>query len=168
MQKITELTVPPIPGKTYLVPCIAMNLNNPAKGIIPIIGNFHTDDEIGFLGEHVHPDFRFFTESQFLKTIDLVTKAGKYLHSIVYNAHGSREISWRPKTCYRTAFPDYPDRTLDVDTMALLEHIYADAKLENGICPHKGINLNSISPDAEGNKTCPGHCLKWDKDGKVN
>jgi hypothetical protein len=51
--------------------------------------------------------------------------------------------------------------------MATLEDIYKKEKLVCRICPHKGINLNSIAPDADGNKVCPGHALKWDKFGNL-
>lgn len=28
-------------------------------------------------------------------------------------------------------------------------------------CPHRGIDLSSIAPDATGHVTCPGHGLRW-------
>ncbi|WP_407947149.1 Rieske 2Fe-2S domain-containing protein [[Phormidium ambiguum] IAM M-71] len=36
-----------------------------------------------------------------------------------------------------------------------------------GKCPHRGIDLKSINGDRKGNKICPAHGLKWNKQGQL-
>ena len=43
-----------------------------------------------------------------------------------------------------------------------LEDHYSDKQLkENRICPHRGADLSTFTPDADGCITCPLHGLKW-------
>ena len=164
MQKITELTHPPIIGETYLVPCLFSQIEKGRS--IPVMGDFHEDAEIGFFDEHVHPDFRFFDNREFGMVINRVIRDGESLHSLVYPFRNHRFIIWEARQCFREA-PVIPVEVLNSDLMELLEQIYCDSKLTCGICPHKGGNLNSIAPDKHGNKVCPLHNLMWDKDGNL-
>jgi hypothetical protein len=162
VQKITELTYPPIIGEFYLVPCLFSQIEKGRS--IPVIADFHEDAEIGFFDEHIHPDFRFFNNYEFRMVINRVIRDGESLHSLVYPFRPHRFITWEKRQCFREV-PEIPTEVLNTDLMELLEQIYRDSKLSCGICPHKGANLNSIAPDANGNKVCPLHNLMWAADG---
>ncbi len=164
MQKITDLKHPPIIGNTYLVPCL---FSQTEKGrAIPVIGNFHEDSEIGFFNEHIHPDFRFFDDREFGFVVKKVIRDGQPLHSLVYPYRNHRIIIWEARQCFRD-IPEIPIESLDPEAMELLEQIYRHSVLDCGICPHKGANLNSIAPDANGNKVCPLHNLMWGANGHL-
>lgn len=164
MQRITELQYPPIAGEAYLVPCLFSQIEKGRS--IPVMGDFHEDAEIGFFDEHVHPDFRFFNNREFGMIINRVIRDGESLHSLVYPLRNYRFIAWEARQCFRE-IPEIPTEVLDPDLMGALEHIYRHSKLNCGICPHKGANLNSIAPDASGNKICPLHNLMWGADGHL-
>lgn len=164
MQKITELQHPPIIGEVYLVPCL---FSQAEKGrAIPVMADFHEDAEIGFFDEHIHPDFRFFNNHEFGMVINKVISDGESINSLVYPFRAHRFIVWEERQCFREN-PEIPVEVLNSDLMELLEQIYCRSKLNCGICPHKGANLNSIAPDANGNKTCPLHNLMWSADGQL-
>lgn len=164
MQKITELNQPPIIGEVYVVPCL-FSVRKKGRAI-PIMGDFHEDVEIGFFDEHVHPDFRFFDNREFEMVVKKTILDGESIHSLVYPFRAHRFIVWESRECLRET-PEIPVEVLDPDLMALLEQIYRRSKLDCGVCPHKGANLNSITPDVNGNKVCPLHNLMWGADGHL-
>jgi len=162
MQRITELTSPPTIGETYLVLCLRFAPLHGYANFMPVIADFHDDKEIDFHVEHIHPDYRFFTHEQYQKAIETVIADGESLHSLAYK--GEKPLIWQPRQCLRD-FPQYPIEVLDAELMQKLERIYSKSKLDCGVCPHKGANLNSIAPDKHGNKVCPLHNLMWSADG---
>lgn len=69
-------------------------------------------------------------------------------------------IVYRRLKC-RRELPPYPYE--QARWLPKLELAYAHARLKNGICPHKGVNLRSC-PIMNGIVTCPAHGLRWQVD----
>lgn len=164
MQRITELRNPPIIGEVYFVPCLKFAPSHWICNFMPVMADFHDDKEIGFDVEHIHPDYRFFSHEQYRKAIETVIADGESLHSLAYK--GEKPLVWQLRQCLRE-FPKYPVEVLDTSVMLKLERIHRNSRLDCGICPHKGANLNSIAPDVNGNKVCPLHNLMWSADGNL-
>jgi Rieske [2Fe-2S] domain len=64
--------------------------------------------------------------------------------------------------------PRYPVRT---NFRKALEAAYVSATVidKDGcrLCPHKGIPLHGLPTEKDGSVVCPGHGLRWTKDGKL-
>lgn len=161
VKKITELDEPPAIGESYLVPCVesvAATWTDNRNQIVPIFGDFHWDLEIiQFPEEHVHIDFRFVSRSEFRR----LNHRGSVFAKVVSKKFVVSE-SWEIRTCYRK-MPKFPT----VNWTRELEKEYKSRELICGKCPHKGMNLSSVGKDRSGMKICPGHGLRWDKQGKL-
>jgi hypothetical protein len=62
MLQIDKCDKPPIPGKYYLVPCVQAEHEITGFHIgewVPIVGDLHSDPEIGADFLHFHYDLRF-------------------------------------------------------------------------------------------------------------
>lgn len=163
MQKITDLTEPPVVGELYLVPCVrTCAANFWTRRYVPILGEFHWDKEIiKFPEEHVHIDFRFLNNHEFDR-INNNALFGRVINKLLVEVD-----RWEERRCNRK-MPKFPGcNDIDIPWMKDLENAYKDKQVICGRCPHKGINLNLIDSDRDGNKVCPAHGLKWDKDGKL-
>jgi len=170
MQKITELTRPPIVGEEYLVPCVMSAAADWCSRTIPVLGDFHSDLEIiGFPEEHIHIDFRFISKREFSEL--------HFGYNPGFNIVVSKKnviltdgelLTWETRKC-RRKMPKFPSQNKQKHTiwMPKLETHYKDARLNCGKCPHRGIDLNLIEGDRYGNKTCPGHGLMWNRGGEL-
>ena len=57
---------------------------------------------------------------------------------------------------------DYPEYPHPMPWQTALEDAYAGTSLKDGlICPHKGADLSTFTPDSEDCVTCPLHGLRW-------
>ena len=171
-------------GRYYEVPCIELtDANTGLKGVWPVLGPNHEDMEIiGFPYYHWHLDPRFLTthqcellvgcffgavpEAQFWRLV-----YGKPISTGLadprYKGNGSDPFAafkaparLRRRKCLRS-MPPYPREMVARMWLPKLNARYRAARLNGLICPHRGVPLDGIAPDAEGCVTCPGHGLRW-------
>lgn len=166
MEKITDLTNPPIVGHNYLVRCVKSCAANWCKGnrTIPVNGSFHCDKEIiGFPEEHIHIDFRFISNKE-LRRLNV----NDSLFGRVVSKKFVEFECWEVRRCNRL-MPKFPKQTLGhhLIWMPELEKTFRDKQIACGRCPHQGIDLRLINCDRSLYKVCPGHGLKWNKQGQL-
>lgn len=170
LQRINEMTAPPVVGKRYLVPCVHYIWLG-RRSWWPTIGPKHEDTEIlNFPWRHYHVDGRFLTQYQ-RQIADRYSynRDWQYQVSGCPLSYGAEEppdtVTYRPLTCTSQAV-DYPFETAQADWRPKLVEAYDHQRLRrdaNGvwICPHRGAPLGSIKPDECGVITCPLHGLRW-------
>jgi len=176
MQRIDELTAPPVVGKFYLVPT-AREIWDGRMGVWPILLPFHEDAEIiGFRWDHAHLDRRFLTPSQWAgadfgfytaernvdgRPLSQYASDGD-LPSLRRASRPRPAVEWRRRKCYREITPHIVHSMKDKAWFPRLESAYAHCRLKPGlICPHRGAHLGSMPVDEHGHVICPMHGLKW-------
>lgn len=161
LQRVEDLTEPPVIGETYMVPCIwgtSYKSYNPSRfKWLPILGPRHSDAEyIKFEPLHYHFDHQFLTDAD----RDRLTCLFEYrpLLFVVVHFDASVGIVHWPLICQR-----HVDRYPEVSFSKELRAAYSDKRVTCGKCPHRGLPLGSL-PREPGTDivTCPGHGLRWD------
>lgn len=123
-------------GCVYPVPCI----NDEVGNTTPVFPRPHADDEPEFfvnVEEHFHIDNRFVQADS---------------HTVL-RARG-KKLFIQELPCLKEQH--VPPQNIIWLHLALLKH-YANYRMKNDICPHKGMPII--------NGTCTGHGLKWNHDG---
>lgn len=153
--RVDTLTTPPVVGETYLVPCI---IPIGRMEWWPIWHPAHSDPELGTPTEHQHYDVRFLSDRQ-IRVLDRdcnfpnnepVVNAGRCAAKAAFIT----DRLYRPKRCLRELHEQE-------SFGAVFEARFVNAQLRDGICPHRGANLNSV-PIRDGCRTCPLHGLRWE------
>lgn len=178
MQRITDLSAPPVPGTFYLVPTVRYNWHN-VDGDWPVIGPKHTDAEVlNFPFPHYHVDLRFLAPKMAhrLSRHQWSGFTALAFTPLCRHPDGRRDVTlphpdpvWRRRLCHRATAPTPRDLGDFVRghraRMPALEAAYMDATLISGpkgfVCPHKHAPLGSVAPDCDGNVVCPLHGLRW-------
>lgn len=154
----------PVVGKFYIVPVV---FHRTWKREVAIYGPAHEDKEfLNFEDIHWHVDWRF-ASKRFYDHKRLSRSRGisldecnRYLHGIVAN----RELCNAPYEKKRKMMretPPYP-RADTVPWLKKLEEAFTFHRLPRcRTCPHKGISLKHVKPNAQGLVTCTGHGLTW-------
>ncbi len=173
--RIDELTEPPVIGKYYWVPTV----NYPWFDRIqewPVLLPRHEDAKIlNFPAWHYHVDGRFLSARHWRwldgwrRTYSAPKTREQVLNGAPLNNDDFPEhppVRWCVRRCAR--IPAYA--LADTRIPKLVREAMPDAparRCPNGrlICPHKGIDLTTVAPDADGNITCPGHGLRFRLDG---
>ena len=151
-------------GKYYDVPCVRVGDVAPKcarlGGWIPVLLPFHEDAAIlNFPTEHYHYDLRFIEAKLYREFYFGVVLTQRLVWSD--NTFFSGDIVYRRLKCKRR-MPVLSLSMLSNHTLATrFEAAYAHARLRNGVCPHKGIDLKQCQV-VMGVVTCPGHGLQWD------
>lgn len=149
-------------GRYYTVPTV--------QGVVyytmadwPVIGPKHEDKElIGFLPSHFHIDWRFVSEAM----LNMVKRHHSAPLAITLctdhriNILGLPAIAHRRLKCKR-AMPAFP---VEPKWLRKLEDAYEHCVLKTPVCPHRGLPLDTLAPDADGHVSCPGHALRWNFD----
>lgn len=159
LQRIDEMSEPPVVGRFYLVPTVHYEYYRLVEAW-PVIGPKHEDAEhFKFPWQHFHIDGRFLTVRQ-RRYIDRWGRSEGWAHSIGSSPLNIREPwgtvrphpepVWLRKKCL-SARVEYPWG--DQPAVRNLGSIHAADKLRCGphgwICPHRGAHLGSIAPDAD-------------------
>ncbi len=162
VQDIRELQTPPTIGKYYMVPVVWCRL----YGVeMPVWGDHHEDKAIlKFDMWHYHFDHRFVSR----RIMDRITKGGittlalfgDVVHTSDLETYQITPIVRRLK-CRRDMFV-FPHVQRTHKFINKLETSFDAAKLQGGVCPHKGFNLNQC-PVRDGHVVCPLHGLQWNK-----
>lgn len=166
-------------GKSYRVPKVYGDIYGRARWW-PVMGPKHEDKAlIGFAPIHYHIDWRFVPESDYRRIVRGRTEDNCYAvvlqetyYSVEPPPERQRSIATSPNPnvilarpelrrakCIREMVP-YPIAHVERAWMAKLRPAYADCKMKNMICPHRGLPLDTL-PVIDGVVTCPGHGLRW-------
>jgi len=179
LQRIDELTAPPIIGQRYLVPTV----NYEWCGLFsawPVMGPKHSDIEhLHFGWEHYHIDIRFITRKQAAKmnrqydwlgakmkgplTAPVALAAATApLHKV--GGPPLPESIYRRRTCVQP-WHAYPiNHAIEHPRFAAMHAAYSGRRCARNaagllICPHKGFALDTLIPDERGRVVCPLHGL---------
>jgi hypothetical protein len=156
-------------GKFYKVPCFVWDKKMHGLKVTPVIGTVHEDTEIiNFPVWHIHPDTRFIQldshepKARFGKVVNL-TDASNFTAKYYKELQQTARLELRRKKCINAEPLFWPP----VEYMQSLQAAYADHRVVNGICPHRGISLSCGRLLANGARQCPGHGLAWNEDGSM-
>lgn len=180
---VRTLTSEPVVGRYYRVPCVRVPERERLPWI-PVFGPLHDDAEwLNFTAKHFHVDPRFMGDRLLRRYVGIrwsgrswaaqslgrpvsVTdwKTGEPLPGAIYvptmrRLRCLRRMPMFPCPLRRLDGPvaDRKARPFDVEYRGA----HPDARLINGRCPHRGIDLRSMPEDPDGMVTCPGHGLRW-------
>lgn len=161
-------------GKFYAVPCVLNRLARDRWNFInltwvPILGPLHEDAEIvKFDPEHWHIDWRFVPEriiQQRLAKKFQPPDARSLVGLPINLTNTSSPPTLRRLKC-RRHLPEFP--CVKVQWLQELEAAFANRRMENMICPHKGMPLHDC-PVVDGAAVCMGHGLRWNiKTGRLH
>lgn len=184
LQRVTDLSAPPVIGRYYLVPTVTYDYDGATRAW-PVYPSFHEDSEhLNFPWPHYHFDARFMTALMMRgfkdDTWGTRTAAERLSAKVLQkdksgtwsNVRPSVEqaaadtvphppIVWRRMQCKRET-PAYPFG--HVRAIQSIQAAYqGDQCRKNAagwVCPHRNYPLGSHAPDADGVITCPLHGLR--------
>lgn len=185
LQRITELTAPPVVGARYMVPTVSY-IWLAHEAAWPVFLPKHEDAEhLDFKWPHYHVDPRFLNKEHTNRAARWTLKRpglGGYDHTSAAEATAqssplnrvewdptARENAsvphptpeWRPMRCYRSSIAY---RYGNQPAIRKMRDHFAGTQCARGragwICPHKRFPLGSIQPDEHGVLTCPLHGLR--------
>lgn len=155
-------------GKFYLVSAVRtkkFRIGNSlliARTVVPVMGEQHTDPDIGFPNEHLHIDWRFLEEKifrQFARVDDTGLSfplVRILLSKQVEGSLGKVALQYKRHIPFEKRF-----------WWPKLEEKYKNSTMKNNVCPHRGIickNANAFN----GVVVCSGHGLAWSMlDGRM-
>jgi phenylpropionate dioxygenase-like ring-hydroxylating dioxygenase large terminal subunit len=155
LQRIDQLSAPPVEGQNYLVPVVHGQWMS-QTGWWPVMGEIHEDAKFfHFRQQHYHLDRRFLAREALADAA-----VGAPLHA--------REdvplsgVEWKRRRCHRAdiPFPTYPHAVRE------LQDALAGAQCPRSphggwICPHRRFDLSTVAPK-DGVLLCPLHGLRVD------
>ena len=115
-----------------------------------------------FTDLHRHYDYRFWSNNLVEEHLSTLSEVADWPSLIAPEARIIEECD-KILTCVRSM----PFMHEDYNFLPVLEEIYADQYLVDGKCPHQGFHAFSDRQRGGICKTCPGHGLSFDKNGKV-
>lgn len=145
-------------GKHYYVPCLKFKFQ-----WIPIIGEMHTDPEIGNFKSHYHVDYRFMTKAHQSKAFKSNVDGTKIFVIVVEKPP---QIRLRRLKCYSNFTPIQKgeESLIGNITFESFEKMMSKAKviIKDGckFCPHKNMPLDACIVK-DNIVECPGHGLLW-------
>lgn len=146
-------------GRFYRVPCVLTNGHAwLGSGWQPVIGPMHEDrGAVNFPHQHWHIDLRFLPK----KNVHIglhhlfgipIMKEDRYGRAVVT---AGPELRLKK---YQRPMPSYPVEK--AQWLGKLKAECAHMKLQNMICPHRGMPLAGCEQDGD-EVQCPGHGLRW-------
>ncbi|MBD2099232.1 Rieske 2Fe-2S domain-containing protein [Trichocoleus sp. FACHB-591] len=154
--RIEALDSLPVVGAFYDVPCLVCDRTG---SWVPILGDLHSDPEIGISIMHWHPDARFLSKLQIRLLFRLEDVASVLPLVVNRDDIPDSTVQRRVLKCFRQ-MPEFPVTPRTKPFTQGLEKIFSDRKLECLSCPHRHFNLADV-PVVEDQVTCPGHGLRW-------
>lgn len=174
MERITELSAPPIVGQFYLVPTVHWQWRHFSPRWWPVFLPLHEDARFfRFTAEHYHVDPRFVpgrTHGAFSWWADDPWRAFQAT-PIARHRTGDWAIEpgpvvWRRRRCGRNRVPYVLFGKVKAPGMgpeAICRHWEGQTAPRNRfgwVCPHQHAALGSIGPERDGVITCPLHGLR--------
>jgi hypothetical protein len=180
MERVDEMTAPPVVGQYYWVPTVVAQWHR-SFGVWPVIGPAHAEDRcVNFPHTHYHFDLRFLPQRHYARHA-LVRLLGSPLQS--HNEGGGMNHDGLPKPALRRRkmlreLPHpHPFLAPDLDSARTARQFplclqaeyagrpWATDAAGRPVCPHKGAPLGGV-PVIGGVVTCPLHGLRF-RDGVV-
>lgn len=165
IQKIEDVKNPQV-GRFYLVPCVEFYPSVISKKqMLPVIGPWHEDADIGFEPHHFHYDVRFCSDKIF--TPLYIIRGHLYRASVPEVFNEDSKIPPTVTYCrrkMRRQMPDFPKARPNAkrpEWQIELEQKYSTHVLKCHTCPHRGMSLDGLPIDAQGRVVCNGHGLRW-------
>lgn len=171
IERIEDITTPPVVGRFYGVPTVEAYWYNRLMPW-PVMGARHADREhFDFPHEHYHIDPRFVSRRIWDSMMWWGDEAAAA--STFFRTPLTGRVDWRRgsdlgpvvrrrRKCQR-AMPEYPYG--DKDPVQSLRRAFAGVPAipskRGWICPHRKAPLGSIQPDEHGVITCPLHGLRF-------
>ena len=161
-------------GRMYWVPCLKLDDEYQGESWIPVIGQKHSDAELGVTFDHYHIDWRFVPQRFFAMSLARSAIAGKPHQTVISNTTSGRwphKIDRRPvlklRKC-RREMPDFPASPKKAFSDLESSMIESGARLVRGhVCPHRGFDLRAFDK-GDGTAVCPGHGIHWNlKTGEI-
>lgn len=165
IEKVSELKHEPVVGKFYLVECVTYQINTVVpQRWIPVIGDEHSDKDLNVPMLHLHKDIRFIKDADLepvwtWKKILLPFTTEERTLATVVEVKRIRHRKLMKRKCYRT-MADFPYWVKDSIYWPQFHEKYIGRKVLCGRCPHRGMPLESLPQDKDGNVICNGHGLK--------
>ena len=172
-------------GDIVTVPCVRGTFETWTLAWYPVAGVYHQDDDLQpFPTLHFHIDPRFLPRT--LREMNKPNPAGRLsyvYHKAIYlvapvdidrpillaavtQARGMDSTWFRWLT--RRVLTKWPTGVLpEPGQLRILEERLANARVVNDRCPHWRLDLATVPTDADGNRTCPQHGLRWDAVGRL-
>lgn len=159
-ERFDQLTAPPTKGKFYLVWCVRGKWNDTLRDW-PVWGPKHDDGKwLNLPAPHYHIN-RYFVDDERTTYQPL----GEYHDGRGYRSNDPLPgaVLRRRKCVTDVPYPFPVWRAFGPHSLwRKMVSAFADAECKRGIgwvCPHKGFDLGSISPDDTGHIRCPLHGL---------
>ena len=159
LQRVTDLTEPPIVGQYYLVPTVRGVWYNKIRWW-PVLGDKHEDAKFfNFKEQHYHLDRRFLPECDIERATTAPLSASP---TYGRNLTLTDTPEYKPRKCRRSMmwFPTLPLQVQKMQTSLAGAKCRTDAA--GWVCPHRNFSLGSIAPDINGVILCPLHGLRID------
>lgn len=159
IQRIDQLTSPPIIGQGYLVP-VFIHVEGDERFIAPLVYHLHNDKENDQHEPHYHVDTRFINYKRELKRN--FPRDNWFFYKRVYpHEYDDFKIEWYYLECFNNRISYITSSELIKKSKLKHDCIY------KGKCPHRGYDL-STQPVVNGVVRCPLHGLLFDANtGKV-
>lgn len=170
VERVTELSEPPVVGRWYLVPTVRFGYQSDVARDWPVFLPKHEDARFfSFEHVHYHPDPRFIAKALWALAGDEDYNGGIGAFQrlpISRKRWGQWAIDppaavWRRRRCHRSHAPYQFGHTPQVG--GLREH-FAGTRCKSNrhgwVCPHQNWPMGSLEPDADGVITCPLHGLR--------
>src|SRR5579885_3214864 len=149
LQRVDELTGPPVVGQMYLVPGVIATWYG-RTAWWPIVGPYHEDARlIGFPYWHYHIDGRFLDAAgaRFVASRDGDSMPGRSVAALpICDLDGYEPPTYRRRKC-RSQFTGLAVATVQARYRGFpkLIEAFATSRLKRGpygwVCPHKGVSL---------------------------
>jgi hypothetical protein len=161
LQRVDELTAPPVVGQFYLVPVVHGKWCK-WEDDWPVMGNQHEDRKFfSFPHQHYHIDRRFIADPyRAIKSIATpLSHEGRWLPPLP----PLPAPRWKRLKCRRAIEFDFPT-TLGAVTEMQEELAGVQCKRDEAgwVCPHRGFRLATARANREGIVQCPLHGLLID------
>lgn len=177
LDRITNLSAPPVVGKHYLVPTVYWLWEGYTPRHWPVFLPKHSDARFfNFADEHYHPDPRFIWADAWRSmsrpgffeprggdaaALNLCQRRPLATHRFGDFAKPLPEVTWRPMTCKRLAAAYQHG---DKPGVAEIRQHYAGQTCKRArsgwVCPHQHVPMGSLEADEAGVLTCPLHGLR--------
>ncbi|MDR3513762.1 MAG: hypothetical protein P4L73_19165 [Caulobacteraceae bacterium] len=186
IQRIADLSEPPIAGRMYLVPTVAHPWGWYAERPWPVFLPLHEDTRFfAFVEPHYHIDPRFIDRRSWERIAgshadearrrDLSASDSPWLavqaKPLARHRRGPGDkplapVVWRRRRCQRVYVPYVVEHLRVREGMGVqgIRDHFAGAQAPRNragwVCPHQSAALGSIEPDDDGVITCPLHGLR--------
>lgn len=170
LQRVTELTAPPVVGRWYLVPTVRFGYLSEFARDWPVFLPKHEDARFfAFDDQHYHVDPRFLAKSLMaLLGCDIEDSLQQSQRApLAKTLYGRWSVAELPAPVWRRRLCQLPEAVYQFGhnerVNKLRDHFagqHCKSNRHGWVCPHQNWPMGSLAPDEEGVLTCPLHGLR--------